>query len=715
MLPYAEETIIQRAVPYVDGLKPVQRRILYAMYELGLTKGGKKKCARIVGDAMGKYHPHGDQSLYDALRLMADSYEKFNAPLVAGQGNLGKTYSNPKLPGGIAPAKMRYPEAGLTEIGKLMFDGIEDDAVDMIPNFDESEVEPVVLPTKFPNILVNANKGIAVGVGSYVPTYPLKSACLAVAAYIRGKDVNEIVSILGAPDFGYDCTIHADEALLLKLFNTGVATFTMTGTFHREGNDLVIDSVPAGVSFERVTEQLKKLAATDAKNEILDIKDNTGLGTTGIHIVCKAGISLRNLMILIAQKTDVRSTISFRSRIITDERPIELSVHQLIETWVKFRSDCIRRVYTKKTDKLEKQVHELEAWGLIKDDLDFVVETIRRSKEDDARATLAEKFGLDDVQLDYIFNLRLKTISIDKAEKETQNLIAIRAKLEDYAKIRDNDEVRCALIAAELEEIANKYGTERKCRQDELVSEEEKQKPVKVVPDTPSTVFVTRKGNIKCLHKILVGGAMDNYVEQDDELACPPVIINQNDTLLLFTYSGLCYKIPVDDIESTNSAFKQKFYDLVERKDNSPIFYACAAKDYKGSFTIVWGNGRGRKVLLEDFAGNRRVYKNAFTPSNNVFGSPERVFLVPYESFFMITKNGKAAYGTTKYIERVGLNSRIAFKVARTTASDPVVWFMDAKKVDENEVDFAIYSKDWCVKVKEPSFLKAIEENKPMR
>lgn len=711
-LPYAKETIINRAIPYIDGFKPVQRKVLYGMMELGLLKGGKKKSARIVGDVMGKYHPHGDSSIYDSMCNMSAGYDNFNAPLVLGQGNLGKTWSDDKL-GGIQPAKMRYSEAGLTALAAELFDGINDGAVEMVPNYDGTEKEPLILPTKFPNVLVNANSGVAVGMSSYVPTYTLRNACLAVASILRGKSktAEDIVEILGAPDFPIGGTIHCNKELLMKLLNTGRATFTMTGNMHRQGDDIVIDSVPAGVTFERVSAQLAELAQTPDGREIVDILSNVGLNSAGILVKVKKNADLRSLALKIYQKTSVRANVSFLSQIIWEDEPLELGTFELIEKWIDFRSECVERVYTRRAQKLEEEEHKKSAWSLIYNDIAEVVGIMSAKTEDEARVEVGSRWGLDEAQLDYLFDLKIKTICKDKADKELEALDKLRNNLVGVKLIRDDKTARYNLMASELEEIAEKYGTAPCCKRDDLVPEEEKVRQKAVVPDTMSTVFITKRGFIKCIHNVLSKEEVKKYMTEDDEFLVPPVYMKLNDTLLLYTYGGYCYKVPVVDVESSKTGFKQYFWDLVDRKDNAPLLFACAAKDYDDQFVLVYGHGRGRIVFTRDVAGKNRVYKNAFLPGNNIVGSKDRIFIVPFKKFYMITKNGKAAYGNVTDI--CAISTRVAFKVARTPDNDPVMWFLDATKFDETGVDGARYCKGYCVKAVEENLVKAIEEFKP--
>ena len=712
-LPYAEETIVNRAIPGIDGFKPVQRRILYAMYELGLNKGGaQKKSARIVGDTMGKYHPHGDQSIYEAMCAMEAKYEGFNAPLINGQGSFGKAWSNPKL-GGIAPAKMRYTEAGLAPIANELFDGIRDGAIKMIPNFDGTEEEPELLPTKYPNVLVNSNRGVAVGFSSNIPAYTLKNVCNATAMVLRGKATKpeDILNVLGAPDFPFGGIFHCDAASLMKLLTDGRATFEMTANMHQAGNDIVIDTVPAGKSFEGVMEQIKKFAQTPYGKDIEDIKNNTGLNTCGILVKVRRGANLRDIVINMLQQTDLRAPVSFLTQIIVDNRPKELGVYALIEEWIKFRSGCVQRVYTNRAEKLQKELHKKEAWRLIYDYIPQVLDIMKIAEtEADARAQISSAYGLDEEQLDYLFNLRIRTICKDKANSELKEIDDLQLELQTATEISTNETKRREFIAGELDAIATKYGSDGKCVVSAPVPQELKEKQKPVIPATDCTVFITRRGLIKCLKGVAYRKDGEALLSQDDSLACAPIYSKLNGTILIYTYGGFCYKIPCVQIENTRQAFKQYFWDLVQRKDNAPVLYACDAGNYTGSFTIVYGSGRGRVVHLEGVAGNRSVYQNNFLPGTPEYGHDNTLFVVPFDRFYMISYRNKAAYGDVTAIKTM---RRAAFKVARVAGSDFVTWFINADKLDESKIDRLRYCKEYAVKIDEDYFLELIRNASP--
>lgn len=704
-LPYAEMTIIDRAVPHIDGFKPVMRKVLWSMYELGMIgNNSKKKCARIVGDCMGKYHPHGDGSIYQTLCNMTDKRGGFNAPFIAGQGNFGLASSDRKR--GVKQSQMRYTEAGLTPLAVELFKGIKEDAVDIVDNFDYTEKEPVLLPVSFPNVIVNSNKGIAVGLSSSNPSYTLKNACLAVACILRGTIHNseELIDALGVPDFSTGGTVHTDNELLLKLLKTGKATFKISGGMHRQGNDIVIDTVPISTTFEAVEEQLKTLAQTPDGREISDITNNIGLDSTGVLVKLKKGTDLQEMAQKIYRYTDVRSTVSFLTQIIWHGEPKEMSVEELISHWIEFSMESKKRVYAKRAEKVRIEVERLSAWEKIGDRIKELAEVIIDNPENAAKEIMRSSFGMSELQIDYILDIKARNLCMDKALKSLEELKKAREKLLEIEKIRDIDNERKALIASELEEIAAKYGEDRVTKVADLVPVEDKRKKKPVIPDTSATVFVTERGFVKAVPKLMTAEEISKYLSQDDKLIVQPIYTKLNDFILIYTYGGYCYKILVNDIEGSVGSFKQYIWDLVERKDNNPLMYVCAADGFSKSFTIIYGNGRGRKVFTEDVNGRSMVYTRAFIPGSNKYGSKDRIFIVPYEKFFMVTRNRKAAYGDISFINSV--SPRAAFKIANTTDADPVIGFVDANRVNNiDKIDLTRYCKGYCVKITDEPLL----------
>lgn len=705
-LPFAVETIRARSITHIDGLKPVQRRILYSMYELGLLKdtNATKKSARLVGECMGKYHPHGDTSIYDAACAMADSYEGNNAAFIAGRGNLGKKWSSPKL-GGIHSAAPRYSELGFTPLAKELFEGIKENAVDFVPNFDETEKEPVTLPVSFPSLLVNMNKGIAVGLGSCMPSYELKNVCEATAGYIDGtyKTDEEMAKALGVPDFQCECRVHYDDALLLRLYKTGKGSFKCTGTFHVSGNEIIIDSVPPTTTFESVMAQLREYALTPDGKDIEDVISNVGRNTKGIRIKVRRNTNVQNLMKLLYAKTKLMDTISFYTQIIWKERPQELSVKKVLDYWITYRDTCLTRTYRYRLSNKAEQEHKLSTWDKIKDDLKNVIGILSSMTEEQATAQLKQQYGLDDIQCEYLLTMQIRSICTDKAKKSLEKLAELRQEIAELNNLIQNKNERLKLIAADLRRVGNTYAVPRKSSVDGLIQMELIPKK-REIPDTLSTVFITAKGFVKAMDGAQGMNDADRFLSNGDEILIGPLYIKKNEYLLIYTYSGMCYKLLVDRIESGRGMFKQYVWELVDRRDDSDILYVTKSGNYTEKFAIIYGSGRGRLVDTAKVSGKMMSYKNQFQPGVPEVGHQNTLMLLPYNRFVLVTARQKAAMGTLEFMRKYSRPGHEAFKVTRITDDDMLIKVLNAENfevyVQKGYIDTKKYQKGYPVAYK---------------
>ena len=705
-LPFARETIIARSITHIDGLKPVQRRVLYAMYELGLLKDTNttKKAARIVGDTMGKYHPHGDGSIYQAACGMADVYEGNNAAFIAGRGNLGKKWSNPKL-NGIHAAHMRYSEFGFTPLAKELFEGIKENAIDFIPNFDETEKEPVTLPVSFPSLLVNMNKGIAVGLGSCMPSYELKNICEATAGYIDGtyKTDEEMAKALGVPDFQCECRVHYDDALLLRLYKTGKGSFKCTGTFHVSGNEIIIDSVPPTTTFENVANQIKEFALSPDGKDIEDAISNVGKGTKGIRVKVKRNTNIQNLMKILYAKTKLMDTISFYTQIIWKDLPQELSVKKVLDHWITYRDTCLLRTYKYRLGNKAEQEHKLGTWDKIKDDLKAVVNILSSMTEEQAIVQLKQQYGLDDVQCDYLLGMQVRNICTDKAQKALEKLAELKAEVAGLNNLIKNKDERLKIIVTDLRRVGTTYAAPRKSSVDGLIQMDLVPKK-RIVPDTISTVYITKKGFIKAMDGAQGMNDADRFLSSGDEILIGPLYAKKNEHLLIYTYSGICYKLLVDVVESSRGMFKQYVWELVDRRDDSDIFYVTKSGNYTEKFAIIYGSGRGRLVDTAKVSGKMSSYKNQFQPGVPEIGHQNTLMLLPYDRFVLVTARQKAAMGTLEFMRQYSVPGHEAFKVTRITDDDALIKVLNAKNfeayVAKGYIDTKKYQKGYPVAYK---------------
>lgn len=697
-VPYAMETIVNRALPYIDGLKPVARKILWGMYESGVyDRNGKKvkrKCARVVGDIMGKYHPHGDKAIYDVICGLGDSSEGLNAPLVIAQGNFGKAWSSK-----LKAAAMRYTECKLSPLALEMLNGITENAVDFVPNFDETEKEPVLLPSRFPNILVNTFDGIAVAMGSSLPSYNLKEVCDAAIAILSGqaKEPEDLIDVLGAPDFSFGGWLHSSREQQRQLLEKGSATFEMTGTFHQEGNKLVIDDVPYNTTFEKVFEEIKNLIKDSKEPNLKDVSSRIGLNSKGIAVEVKKGANMREVAENLCRMTSLRKKISFKVRLIWKGKPIEPGVFQLLQYWIEFRTGCVRRVYKVKYDKQVVEKHKLATWNKIADKLDAVIETIRRNKRAKAMELLQTQFDLSDKQAEYLLGIKLSNICEDMVEKSLADYLECEAEIEKIMAVLKSEEAVNNVIIEELQGIIEKYGKERTLTVIGPVAADDRPRNAKPeIPDELVSVWVTKNGLIKA-QKVNLSGTMPSSptLPDKDEFIGEGIMCSTKDRVLVFTAQGYCYKVPVHLIEQSRGSLKMSMWDIVERKDTGRLLYAGSTNNANDAFTLVYNNGRGRVIKLSDFSGPSKFQKSCYDPAPD-----DAIFVTKAGKLFVVTNLRKAAYIDISYM--FSMNVKASFKATRIVSGEVVVAVQPESKVpDIKAIALERYSKGYTVTIGE--------------
>lgn len=691
-MPYAKATIISRAIPAIDGLKPVNRRILYTMYKMGL-QNVKSKSANIVGATM-KYHPHGDSAIYEAMARMTTGNESLNLPYIESKGNFGKVYSRD-----IQVAASRYTEAKLAEICKELFDGIDEDAVDFVDNYDNTLKEPTVLPVKFPSVLVNTSSGIAVGRSSSIPSFGLKAVCDATIGMLDGtiKNEEELMEVLGAPDFPTGGYIHVDKKELLGLAKDGTGSLTVSGTVQTYSDKIVISEIPYDTTIEAILDTIKEAVKTGELKEVSDVRDDTDLkGLKGV-IELKRGTNVGAVLRKINRLTKLRTPISFITRVVVQRNGkaacVGMGVYDLLNEWIAFRMATIKRIYSYRLARRKEQEHLLSAWELIQNNLQEVARFIVNNDEAVVKNYLMGTFGMDAIQADHIMDNKVKEFTKDKLAKKLADLRAARKDIEIYNEIIEQDDKKTEIIISDLKRIRDKYGVERKTVITDplpvVTNDTDEEEPIE---DIVVSILVTKKGYIKRLTTL-----RDelNYVLHDDDEVKWRFSCSNKDHVLVFTYSGMCYKIPVHTIDASRGVPKDFIFNLVDKVDDAEVMYVAPAKDYTGSLNVVYPSGRGTKVRFYNVAGNRSRYKNVFEA-----GQPGRIWCTPEDKFFIITYGKKAAYIDLELMNKMG--TRDAFKVARVASGDAIFGIQPLSRVpDKDVIDLQKYSKGYCVNIKD--------------
>ncbi len=547
MMPYAEHVILERALPRVeDGLKPVQRRILYTMMELGTTPDKPhRKCARIVGDCLGKYHPHGDSSVYDALVRMAQDFS-MRGTMVDGHGNFGSI-------DGDSAAAMRYTEARMTPLALLMLRDIEKDTVPFRLNFDDTLKEPDMLPARFPNLLVNGASGIAVGLATNIPPHNLGESIRAALAIIDNPDISldELMKIIPGPDFPTGGVLVRNEELR-KGYETGRSKLSLRARVHVEDGIagrklLVITEVPYMVNKAAMLEKILKL--TEEKKgqlgNIYDIRDESDREGMRAVIELKKDADADKILKLLYKYSDLQVTFGVNMVAIADGKPVQMGLKTMLMHFIRHQKNVVSRRTAYDLNQAKARAHILQGLMIAVDNLDEVIALIRASRNPkEAKTRLMERFALSEVQAQAILDMRLQRLTnleILALRKEYEDILKLIDKLEGILK---SEKKLLAVIAKELKEIAEEYGDPRRTSIEDAdespVEEEEKNTPEETI------VAFTGSGQLKRMNPAVYRKTpLPTRAEDENEYADFLFMSRTDETLLIFTNHGNCYQLPV--------------------------------------------------------------------------------------------------------------------------------------------------------------------------
>lgn len=686
-MPYAKSTIIERAFCFIDGLKPVQRRALYIMFTkklLGKDKSRSKSQA-IVGRTM-EIHPHGDSSIYEAIINMSNAHEGMLAPYVDGKGNFGKVYNKTHY------AHQRYTEVKLTDICECLFDEINDDAVDFVPTFDEKENEPVLLPSKFPNILVNSTAGIAVGMSANIPSFALRNVCNATIAVLEGrvKSFADLADLLGVPEFPIGGRIHTSHEMLTKLCETGEGKFKLSATMIPYKDKIVITDIPYNSKAEDIIQEATEAYKDGRLKDISEIKDNTGRQGFLMTVKLRRGADPRDVMRKLYRYTSLRNSISFKTSVIIGNRcRDQMSLLDVIEEWIKFRMEVIRRVYSFRLKNKQHDLNVAMLWPKIIDDIPRVINIIAKNGEDEAKEIIKKEYGLTDEQIEYILDLRLRQITRQRAEKAIQNLEQLKSEVKYIESLVKDDNEKKKLIIKELREIADKYGTDAKTVQEEPLTDADEAEVQAPVNDDLVTVVLTKSG---CIKRLLTLRDITNFEVAPGDKEVRRWTVKNNEYMLVFTYDAAVYKVLVDDIDASRGYPKESLSAKLGISSKDNILWVDKADDYSGHFNVIYPNGKGDRVNYSRASGKRAKYIGLFEPCQ-----PKGCLLTLADKFFLVTKRNKAAYVDLSFYEG---SNRTRFKIARISSGDGI---RGVKTYDSvpfiHKIDLGKYTKGYTVSI----------------
>ena len=653
-MPYAMSVIVSRAIPEIDGFKPAHRKLLYTMYKMGLLTGGRTKSANIVGQTM-RLNPHGDAAIYETMVRLARGNETLLHPFVDSKGNFGKVYSRD-----MAYAAARYTEAKLEGICNELFKDIDSDTVDMVDNYDSTMKEPSLLPTSFPNVLVSANQGIAVGMASNICSFNLKEVCDTAIALMKNPD-HDILETLPGPDFSTGAELLFDEAATREIYSTGRGSFKLRAKWRyvKEGNLIEITEIPYSTASEVIMDKVADLIKAGKIKEIADMRDETDLGGLKLTIDLKRGVEPEKLMQKLFRLTPLQDTFPCNFNILIAGMPRVMGIGEILEEWTAWRTDCVKRRIFFQIQKKEDRLHLLKGLERILLDIDKAIRIIRETElENEVIPNLMIGFGIDEIQANFVAEIKLRNINkeyilkqikaIDQLEKEIADL---RATLNSHKKLQN-------VLISELTAVAEKYGKPRQTEIIYNVEENDPEEEVEQIPDYAVTLFVSREGYLKKITAQSLRMSGEQKFKEGDSLAFSVETTNRAE-ILVFTDKYQCYKSRLSDFEDGKASLLGDYLPQKLGFDaGENVLQVVLPGDYKGFILFFFENGKAARVPLSAYETktNRKKLTGAYSDKSPL---KTAMVLAADEQIAVYTTDGRAAiFSTAQLLPKTTRNTQ---------------------------------------------------------
>ncbi|MGN0601396.1 MAG: DNA gyrase subunit A [Oscillospiraceae bacterium] len=665
-MPYAMSVIVSRAFPEIDGFKPSHRKLLYTMYKMGLLNGAKTKSANIVGQTM-RLNPHGDAAIYETMVRLARGNESLLHPYVESKGNFGKAYSRD-----MAYAASRYTEAKLEPICAELFRDIDKNTVDFVPNYDNTMQEPTLLPATFPSILVNANVGIGVSMASSVCSFNLAEVCETTIALMRNPEHNALETLKG-PDFPGGALELYDEEELDKIYRTGKGSVKLRAKYNydKKANCLEITEIPATTTVEAIIEKIIALVKAGKIREIQYIRDETDKTGLTIGIDLKRGVDPDKLMQKLYKLTPLQDSYSCNFNILVHGYPKVMGVYDILDEWVKFRMECVKRRVAYDLDKKKAKLHLLKGLGKILLDIDKAIKIVRETEEEaDVVPNLMIGFSIDEVQAEYVAEIKLRHLNreyILNRISETDALENEIAELEDT--LGSNRKIK-SIIIGELKDVIKKYGQPRKTQffyKSDIVEIDSAED----TPDYACRLFLSDSGYFKKITPQSLRMASDQKLKEGDYISMELDSTNKTE-LLFFTDKATVYKTKVSQFEDTKAS---AYGDYVPAKlsfdEDEHVRAMIATTNYSGYILFVFENGKVAKVPLKAYETktNRKKLANAYSDKSKLIA----VFHVEENAQIMLrSTNGRAVIFDTALLMPKASRDTIGVQVMTLKAKSTV-------------------------------------------
>lgn len=607
-MPYAMSVIVSRALPEIDGFKPSHRKLLYTMYKMGLLSGARTKSANIVGQTM-RLNPHGDMAIYETMVRLTRGNETLLHPYVDSKGNFGKAYSRD-----MSFAASRYTEAKLDKICAELFSDIDKDTVDFVPNYDNSMLEPTLLPARFPSILVNNNVGIAVSMASNICSFNLAEVCETAVSLLRDPD-HDIISTLKAPDFPGGGFVLYDEEELRRIYQTGRGSVKIRAkyNFDADSNVVEVTEIPPTTTVEAIMDRIVDLVKSGKIKEVSDVRDETDLSGLKLAIDLKRRTDPDTLMQKLFKLTPLQDSFACNFNVLIEGNPRVMGVGEILKEWTEFRTSCIKRRITFDLGKKREKLHLLLGLQKILLDIDKAIKIIRETAEEsEVVPNLMIGFGIDEVQAEYVAEIKLRHINKEYILKRLEEINDLKNDIADMEDTLESPRRIKNIIISDLKDVIEKYGQPRRTLlsydTEEIEIEEDEE------PDFTVNVFVTREGYFKKITPQSLRMSNEHKLKENDEIILTQEISNKCD-MLFFTDKAVAYKAKVSAFEQTKaSAMGDYIPAKLEFDSGEGLVFSAVTLDYTETLMLFFKNGKAAKIPLSSFETktNRKKLANAY-------------------------------------------------------------------------------------------------------
>ena len=642
-MPYVMSVIVSRAIPEIDGFKPSHRKLLYTMFKMGLLTGHRTKSANVVGQTM-KLNPHGDMAIYETMVRLTRGNEALLHPLIDSKGSFGKVYSRD-----MAFAASRYTEVKLDPISAEIFRGIDKDAVDFVDNYDNTMKEPVLLPTAFPNILVSPNMGIAVGMASQICSFNLTEICDGTIAVLKNSDTttDELLDIIKAPDFSGGANLIYDRSAMRAIYETGKGNVVLRSryVYDKEAGCIDVTEIPYSTSIEVIMKKLTDMIKAGALKEVTDVRDEIDLNGFKLTLDLRRGVDPDKLMAKLFKKTPLQDSFSCNFNILIDGSPRQLGLRGIIDEWIRFRMGCLRREYAYDLGKKEEKLHLLKGLEQILADIDRAIAIIRETvKEKDVVPNLMQGFMIDEVQAEFIAEIKLRHLNREYILQRTREIASLKKEIAELRALISSEKKLKNRIVKQLEEIKNTYGQPRKTK---LIYEDfaEKYSEESFIENYGVKLVLTKEGYFKKITLPSFRMSEDQALKPGDEVMQIEDAENISELLFVSNRQKI-YKAKASDFEVKKSSV---LGDYIPGKfgfdDGERVMAVKPVSDYEQNhyFIYIFENGRGIRVPLSSYETKsaRKKLVNAYSDA-----SPLVAAFYEAEPFYILLVNdaGKAIY-----------------------------------------------------------------------